>query len=137
MHVIRPLSVALVTCALVVGVSGIPLLAHPVHQTIPDANHGCRERKNLVSCPSHIMFKTRNQTRDIDLTADPFFLTSIAEQDNCQAIATITLVSLNNGVAINRTTPTGQVGSCLASFSGMAGTKPVGKVKVKIAFAPG
>lgn len=130
-----PLTSVLATGVLLASLATSPLLAVQTHRAIPDVNHGCRERNNLVACPSHIKF-TRLKTRDIDLFGDKVTLTSTSESDNCQAIATITFLGLSGGVAEYQAVSTGQVGSCHATFSGMAGSMPLGKVKVKIALPP-
>ena len=93
---------------------------------------GCRTRNGLVVCPSHIKYTPRFMSHDIGIVAYPGYLTSITEKDDCHNVATITFEGLYAGLANYHTVSTGNVGTCHATFRGMAGSVPLGPVKIKI-----
>jgi hypothetical protein len=96
----------------------------------------CRTKNTLVACPGHIKYVPRFMSHDIDVVGSHVTLTSVTEEDDCQNVATITFEGLNDGVATYHTVSTGNVGACHATFRGMAGTEPLGPVKVKIFLPP-
>ena len=73
---------------------------------------------------------------DIDVFADQLELTGIAESDNCQGIALVTLQSFANGIAVYHADALQNGGTCHAVFSGTASGKPVGKTKIQITLSP-